>query len=170
MIIKIHNKLYELLESVICVVTFVMTAIAFYQLVTRYLFGFSYAGLDEINRLMFVWIVSIGSSLAFRAKAHMGVTFLANKLSDDKRKYFEVFLNMILIAFMLVVIKASIQMTKMGAKQISEYLEWSMAYFYACIPISSILSILVFLENIYNILLDIKDSKSLPKPCLKEVE
>ena len=109
MIIKIYNKLFKLLESVICVVTFVMTAIAFCQLVTRYFFGFSYAGLDEINRLMFVWIVSIGSSLAFRAKAHMGVTFLANKLSDYNRKYFEIFLNMILIVFMLVVLKASIR-------------------------------------------------------------
>ena len=60
-------------------------------------------------------------------------------------------------------------MTKMGAQQISEYLEWSMAYFYACIPISSVLSIFVFIEDIYKISIDIRDSKNLSKSCPKEV-
>ncbi|MGI6702987.1 MAG: TRAP transporter small permease [Clostridia bacterium] len=152
MITKFNESLFKVLENIIAVLLYALTAVAFFQLVMRYFLKFSYAGLDEVTRLAFVWVVSIGSSLAFRKKAHMGITYLANKLSDRNRIYLELLVYVFLIGFMVVVIKAGTQMTQMGIRQSSEYLEWSMALFYACIPSGAVLSILVFVEDIYNCL------------------
>ncbi|MBA1336167.1 MAG: hypothetical protein HPY66_2126 [Firmicutes bacterium] len=156
MITKFNEALFKGLENTIAILLYALTTVAFIQLMMRYFLKFSYAGLDEITRLAFVWVVSIGSALAFRKKAHMGITYLANKLSNNNRIYLEVLVNTLLIGFMVVVIKAGTQMTQMGIRQVSEYLEWSMALFYACIPFGAALSILVFVENLYNCLNKLK--------------
>jgi len=157
MITRFNEALFKGLESIIAVMLYLLTAVVFFQLVIRYFLKFSYAGLDEVTRLAFVWVVSIGSALAFREKAHMGITFLANKLAGRKRIYLELLVYVILIGFMAVVIKAGVQMTQMGIRQFSEYLEWPMALFYACIPFGAALSILVFVEFIYVNLCKLKE-------------
>ncbi|NLZ90897.1 MAG: TRAP transporter small permease [Clostridiales bacterium] len=147
------------MESIIAILLYSLTAVAFFQLVIRYFLKFSYAGLDEVTRLAFVWVVSIGSALAFREKAHMGITYLANKLAGKNRIYLEILVYVILTGFMAVVIKAGVQMTQMGIRQVSEYLEWPMALFYACIPFGAALSILVFVEYIYINLCELRGVK-----------
>lgn len=47
----------------------------------------------------------------------------------------------------------------MGIRQVSEYLEWPMALFYACIPFGAALSILVFVEYIYINLCELRGVK-----------
>jgi TRAP-type C4-dicarboxylate transport system permease small subunit len=158
MIKRFNETLFKVLENIITVLLYSLTAVAFFQLVIRYFLKFSYAGLDEITRLAFVWVVSIGSALAFREKAHMGITYLANKLAERNRIYLEVLVYVILIGFMAVVVKAGVQMTQMGIRQVSEYLEWPMALFYACIPFGAALSILVFVEDIYVNLCKLKEA------------
>lgn len=157
MIAKFNESFFKGLENTIAVLLYALTAVAFFQLAMRYFLKFSYAGLDEITRLAFVWVVSIGSVLAFRKKAHMGITYLANKLSDRNRIHLEILVYVLLIIFMLIVIKAGIQMTNMGIRQFSEYLEWPMALFYACIPFGGAFSILVFVEDIFNCLCTLKE-------------
>jgi len=148
---KVFDAIFKVLENVAAVVLFVVTAVAFYQLVARYFFSSSNAGIDELTRLAFVWCASLGSALAFRAGAHLGVTALVNKLKDSRRVYYEIFLNLLLIAFMVLVVKAGIQMAQMGGRQFSEYLRMSMACFYSCIPVGAAFSIVVFIENIVHI-------------------
>lgn len=149
MALRFINFLFSKLETIIAVVLYALTAVAFLQLAMRYILGFSYAGIDELCRLAFVWVVSIGSALAFRKKAHVGITYLANKLSGQNMLYLEMAVLSILTLFMAVVIVAGITMTKLGITQVSEYLEWSMALFYACIPFGAALSIIAFVEELY---------------------
>lgn len=145
---KINTILFKYLETIIAILLFVLTAVAFIQLVIRYSFRISYAGVDELRRLAFVWIASVGSALAFRKKAHMGITFLSQKLSNIKGLYLQMFVNIVLIIFMSVILIAGIQMAKMGTEQVSEYLKMSMVFFYTSIPAGAILSILVFIEDL----------------------
>lgn len=148
MLIKFNENLFKHLESLSAILLFILTGVAFIQLVLRYSFRISYAGVDELRRLAFVWIASVGSALAFRKKAHMGITYLANKMSNKNKLYLEIFVNIALIVFMSSVLKAGIHMAKMGNNQVSEYLQMSMIFFYLSIPFGAVLSILVFIEDL----------------------
>ncbi len=146
---KTLDRFFKAIETISAVLLYVLTAVAFYQLLSRYLFSTANAGVDELVRLAFVWVVSFGSALAFRAKAHLGITALVDRIPEHGREYAGVLINLILTAFFVTVVAAGIGMARMGMKQYSEYLRLSMVYFYACIPVGAVICIIVFLEDIW---------------------
>lgn len=149
---KVFDAIFKALELVCAIVLFVITAVCFYNIIARYVFGSSNAGIDELSRLAFCWSVCLGSALAFRAGAHLGVTALVKNFKGGAKKTYDILLNVVLIVFMGAVLVAGLQMVKMGSMQYSEYLRMSMAYFYASIPVGAVFSILTFIENIYHVL------------------
>ena len=157
---KVFDAIFKALELFCAIVLFVITAVCFYNIIARYIFGSSNAGIDELSRLAFCWSVCLGSALAFRAGAHLGVTALVNKIKGKGREAAEIGINLILIALMVTVAYAGITMTKMGTMQYSEYLRISMAYFYACIPAGAIFSILAFVEHILESISKMKNWES----------
>lgn len=154
---KALDNFFKWLELFVAVLVFVLTAVAFFHLVSRYFLHKSSAGIDELTRLAFVWSVSIGVALAFRSKAHLGITALINKVPEEKRTYAHIFINLVLIAFFALILSAGITMSNMGAKQYSEYLRMSMLWFYVCIPASAVLSIVALLEDVWHRTKGIKD-------------
>jgi len=154
---KFNEALFKRIETIISVLLYGLTAGAFLQLAMRYILRYSWAGIDELTRLAFVWVVSIGGALAFRKKAHVGIGFLSSKLSGKNKIYLEFFVSFILLIFMALIVAAGLQMTQLGIMQLSEYLQISMAFFYLCIPVGAALSILVFVEEINGLLLKQKE-------------
>ncbi len=79
-----ENKLRWFLghfEEVSCAVLFsVMTLIAFGNIVTRYLFKYSFAFTEELVVSLFVWLTLFGAGVAFRAGSHLGFTLLFEKM------------------------------------------------------------------------------------------
>lgn len=58
------------------VLLFVMAAIAFVNILSRYLFHFSFAATEEITINLFVWMTVVGSGIAFERGGQLGmVTF-----------------------------------------------------------------------------------------------
>ena len=149
---KVFDAIFKALELFCAIVLFVITAVCFYNIIARYIFGSSNAGIDELSRLAFCWSVCLGSALAFRAGAHLGVTALTKNFKGTTKTIYDILLNVVLTVFMGTVLVAGIQMAKMGMMQFSEYLRMSMVYFYASIPVGAVFSILSFIENIYHIL------------------
>ena len=65
-------------EEVACVVIFtVMTLIAFGNILSRYLFKYSFAFTEELVVSLFVWLTLLGAGAAFRYGSHLGFTLLA---------------------------------------------------------------------------------------------
>ena len=68
-------------EEVLCAVLFsVMTLIAFSNIVTRYVFKYSFAFTEELVVSLFVWLTLFGAGVAFRAGSHLGFTLLFEKM------------------------------------------------------------------------------------------
>ena len=55
-----------------------MAAIAFVNVLSRYLFHFSFASTEEITINLFVWVTVIGSGLAFERGGQLGMVTLYN--------------------------------------------------------------------------------------------
>lgn len=60
------------------VMLFTMAAIAFANVLSRYLFHFSFAATEEITINLFVWLTVVGSALAFERGNQLGMVTLYN--------------------------------------------------------------------------------------------
>lgn len=58
------------------ILLFLMAAIAFVNVLSRYLFHFSFAATEEITINLFVWMTVVGSGIAFGRGAHLGMVTL----------------------------------------------------------------------------------------------
>ena len=148
---KIFDGIWAVVETLSAVVLAVVTVVCFYQIISRYIFQSSNAGIDELTRLAFVWCASLGSALAFRKGSHLGVTAIVSKLKGNAAKIAQLIIQLAVLALMVIVTIAGFTLVEKGMKQFSEYLRLNMAIFYGCIPCGAIFSIVACVENIFHI-------------------
>jgi len=68
-------------EEGLCAALFgVMAIITFGNVITRYFLKYSFAFTEEIVVSFFVWLTLLGTAIAFREQAHLGFSFLADRL------------------------------------------------------------------------------------------
>jgi len=60
------------------ILLFAMAAIAFINVLSRYLFHFSFAATEEITINLFVWMTVVGSGIAFERGGQLGMVTLYN--------------------------------------------------------------------------------------------
>jgi len=65
---------------------FVMASIAFLNVVSRYVFNFSFAATEEITINLFVWMTVIGTGLAFERGGQLGMMTLYNVFPRKMKK------------------------------------------------------------------------------------
>ena len=63
---------------IVALLLFTMAAIAFVNVLSRYLFHFSFAATEEITINLFVWMTVIGSGIAFERGGQLGMITLYN--------------------------------------------------------------------------------------------
>jgi TRAP-type C4-dicarboxylate transport system permease small subunit len=68
-----------------------MASIAFINVLSRYLFHFSFAATEEITINLFVWLTIVGSGIAFERGAHLGMVTLFNVFPKRFKKVVIVF-------------------------------------------------------------------------------
>jgi len=71
---------------IVAVLFFTMAAIAFINILSRYLFHFSLAATEEITINLFVWVTVIGSGLAFERGGQLGMITLYNLFPKKFKK------------------------------------------------------------------------------------
>ena len=79
------NKIFVLIRKILYTVSIsamsLMLVIIFMQIISRYIFGYTFEWSEELARFLFVWVVFIGSALIIGDKGHMAVTLLSGKLN-----------------------------------------------------------------------------------------
>lgn len=82
---------------------FVMATIAFLNVISRYLFHFSFAATEEITINLFVWVTVIGTGLAFERGGQLGMVSLYN-VFPRRMKQFATFVNAALSALLFILV------------------------------------------------------------------
>ena len=70
----------------VAVLLFTMALIAFVNVLSRYLFHFSFAATEEITINLFVWMTVIGSGIAFERGAQLGMVTLYKRFPIKVKK------------------------------------------------------------------------------------
>jgi TRAP-type C4-dicarboxylate transport system permease small subunit len=73
------------------VLMFTMASIAFINVLSRYLFHFSFASTEEITINMFVWLTVVGSGIAFERGGQLGMVTLYNAFPLRLKKWATLF-------------------------------------------------------------------------------
>jgi TRAP-type C4-dicarboxylate transport system permease small subunit len=75
------------LEEVLCAALFaIMAIITFANVVARYLLKYSFAFTEELVVSLFVWLTLLGAAVAFREQAHLGFSFIIERLPQRIQK------------------------------------------------------------------------------------
>lgn len=73
-------------ETLGAILLAVMVTISFANVLTRYFFKYSMAFTEELVVYLFVWVILLGTSMAFREGSHMAVTAFYSKVNKKIRK------------------------------------------------------------------------------------
>jgi TRAP-type C4-dicarboxylate transport system permease small subunit len=68
------------------ILLFVMAAIAFINVLSRYFFHFSFAATEELTVNLFVWLTVVGSGIAFERGGQLGMVTIFNLFPRRLRK------------------------------------------------------------------------------------
>ena len=72
--IRIHSTHYRIDYLLTAIIFSIMGIIAFVNVLGRYLFNYSLSFTEEITIQLFVWLVVIGSGIAFERSTQLGMT------------------------------------------------------------------------------------------------
>jgi len=137
-----------------------MLALIFSQVITRYIFGFSFEWSEELARFLFVWVVFLGSALIMGEDGHLAVELLPSLLKGSKPGFvLNMLINLCGYAFIFILIIQGWKMTETMTFQTSPGLGISMSYVYAIMPISGILMLLYHIKDTVKILKSLAGKK-----------
>ncbi len=135
---KIENSVYKVLAYCCGVLILAMTLLIFMQVFCRYALENSLSWSEELGRYMFIWITFLGAPVALKAKAHVALDIVLQRVHGVTKKTL-VHLNALLTFFLSgTIVYAGIKLVILGMGQKSSALFLPMPLVYAVIPVGGL--------------------------------
>ena len=159
--ISIFKELDRILEKIENIIVgsglLVTTIIVFVNVISRYLFSYSFSWVEEAARYIVVWVAMFGGALCIRRGAHVAIDIIKLVFPLHVLRVIYSFVSfcamVIIFYFFYTGIELVIKIKATG--QVSASMEFLPMYLlYLAIPLGSILMLIeffkVFWDNIYN--------------------
>ena len=139
----ILNNIRKVINTVIkiaCILLFgFMVIIGTYQILVRYIFNSPSTVSEELLTYSFTWMSLFAAAYVFSKREHMRMGFLADKLNKKKLTILNSIIEIIIIAFALIVmVYGGISITSLSMTQKTASLGIPMGYVYIVIPITGV--------------------------------
>lgn len=116
-----------------------MVIIGTYQILVRYIFNSPSTVSEELLTYSFTWMSLFAAAYVFGKREHMRMGFLADKLNKKKLTILNAIIEIIIIAFALIVmVYGGISITSLSMTQKTALLGIPMGYVYIVIPITGV--------------------------------
>ncbi len=139
MILKAIDAINKWVLTIIAILFGIMAVIIIFQVFSRFFLGLPLAWSEEIARLIMAYTIFLGAAIALRKGRLIAVEFLLEKLPKSKRNIVTIIIQVIAIAFFILLFIQGIKMIDQVHSQLSSALRIPMSVFYAAIPIGSVL-------------------------------
>ena len=106
---------------------------------------------EELAKMLIIWVSLLGASVAFAAKAHLGVDYFVGKLDVNAKKLINVIVSLLVMFFAAVVMVGYgwiLAMETLNKGQDSPAMKIPYGYVYLALPISGVFIVLFCLEEI----------------------
>ena len=139
----------RLLEVIITVLFGIMVLILLGQVVSRYLFTFPMMWSAEIAQYIFIWIVYLGSALAFLTKRHLVVDIFSLKIPRPYSTYLTLILHVMILVFLFYVFRLGLQYAATNLSKPVYSVRWiSLGWVYASVPIGALFMFVNILRGV----------------------
>lgn len=156
---KIFYKIKNIVEKtidIIAVLFFIIVfAFALFQIIMRWAFNNPLSWSEEAIRLMYVWICYLGWTIASRRNSHIRITAFINKLPLLGQKVLEIFNNLLVMLFSVLMVIYGNQLTTKVARQTAvtiPFIKFSIVYVIApiCCAVIFIYQIMEIIQLLQN--------------------
>lgn len=145
--------------SVICEVLFcLITILAVYQVVTRYIFNSPSSFSEELLTYGFAWVAMFATALVFGESDHMKLSFFSDKLKGRSAVITALVIECIIFVFAaLVLVYGGCSIVKLTMTQVTASLGITMGCVYTIMPISGVIIMIYNAIHICNFITKFKE-------------
>ena len=150
---NIRNVMNKVIR-IVCILLFgFMVIIGTYQILVRYIFNNPSTISEELLTYSFTWMSLFAAAYVFGKREHMRMGFLADKLNKKKLTILNAIIEIIIIAFALIVmVYGGVSITSLSMTQKTASLGIPMGYIYIVLPITGIIITLYGILNIIGLI------------------
>lgn len=142
-------RILDRIEEIVAAVCLsVMTILAFANVVARYVFSASFSFSEEITTYLFVLLSLLGTAIAARRRAHLGLTILTDVVSPKVRRILHIIGYLFAVAFTGAIFYYGILMviSQRQLGQITANMQWPEWIFGSFVPIGALLATIRFAQ------------------------
>ncbi len=142
-------KFIEKFEKfVACASVSVMAILVFVNVIARFIFNSPLAVADEMSCYLFILMSFMGTAIAARRKAHLGLTIVTDKLSPSAARKVQVLMYLIVAVFCLLIVVFGIEMvmSQYALGQETATMQWPEWIYGLFVPVGAAFALLAFLS------------------------
>ena len=142
-------KFIEKFEKfVACASVSVMAILVFVNVIARFVFNSPLAVADEMSCYLFVLMSFMGTAIAARRKAHLGLTIVTDKLSPAAARKVQVLMYLIAAVFCLLIVVFGVEMvmSQYTLGQETATMQWPEWIYGLFVPVGAAFAMLAFLS------------------------
>ncbi len=145
------NVLFDsIVKTLVKIVGIVMLLCILIQIFSRLFLRVPFPWTDELARGSFIWFCFLGSAMAMRQYAHLGIDYFRSKLGDKGKLVSDIIVSLSVIVFGVLVAYLGWKLLGVVGRQRTPIMRISMQWFYLVVPISGALLALQGFEFLVN--------------------
>ena len=146
-------SLEKIEKLVACACVAVMAVLVFANVIARFVFNHSLAVSDEMSTYLFVLMSFMGTAIAARRGAHLGLSIVTDRLSPEARKTVNIIMYAVSAFFCLLIVIFGIQMvaSQYNFHQETAAMQWPEWIYGMFVPVGACFAMIAFLQGIVNI-------------------
>lgn len=140
------------MNAVIVISLVLMVIMVFSNVVLRYAFNSGITASEELSRFFFLWLIFVGSIVAMRERAHLGVDTLVSRLPRSGKILFALISNALMLWVCYLFLIGSWRQTVVGWGTLKPATGIPMAFHYGTGLVMSIGIGLILINNTWRLL------------------
>ena len=137
--------MFRIMKIIVQVILLVMLIVVSLQIFFRYILNQPLAWTEEVARLLFIWMVFLGATLAIKDNTHLKMDYFYDRFPEKIKKAVELLHNILIIGFSVSILISGIQILSITADEVLPGSEISLLFYYTPVPLSAIFIILTLL-------------------------
>ena len=143
--------MFQKIEKVVaCVCVSIMAILVFANVISRYVFQYSFAFSDEMSTYLFVLMSFMGTAIAARRRAHLGLSVITDHVNPKARLIIQMIMYGVSAFFCLLIVITGVQMviSQIQLGQETATMQWPEWIYGSFVPIGGLFAMVAFLQVI----------------------
>jgi TRAP-type C4-dicarboxylate transport system permease small subunit len=145
---RIDRLVTAFIRTAIVILLSSMLVIAILQVLTRYVFNFSFAWSEELLRLAMLWAAFLAASLGVRESKHIGLDLVISRIAEPARSRLRIVMSCIIVILLGVFWVLTAQLTLFMADMVSPITQISKAVWYLSVLAGFTFMVFYYIHNI----------------------